>query len=80
MGMVLVHPISKVRFEEQDDGLVLVTAPDGTTGRFRPDGSHVDGELLYADPHMIDWVGGRKPANPMGRLARAAQAAQATSD
>lgn len=66
--MKLVHPKTKVTFEEQDDGLVLVTEPDGKTGMFRVDGTHVSGEVRYADPHMVDWVGGRKPANPMGRL------------
>ena len=67
--MKLVHPLTRVSFEEQEDGLVLVTDPSGSTGLFRPDGTHVSGEVRYADPHMVDWVGGRKPQNPLGRLS-----------
>ena len=66
--MKMTSALTGAVYERTDDGLVLVTEKDGRTGTFRPDGRHVSGELRYADPHMIDWVG-MPQAQGMGRLA-----------
>jgi hypothetical protein len=52
------HPLSGAMYEVGEDGLVLVVGRDGRSGRFRPDGSWVDGELRQADPHLCAWLGG----------------------
>jgi hypothetical protein len=41
----------------RDDGLVEVEN-NGLKGLFRWDGRHQDGELTYADPHMLVWLAG----------------------
>ncbi len=52
------HPLSGAVYEVRDDGLVEVTAPDGTTGLFTSDGDWVSGELTHADPHLCLWLAG----------------------
>jgi hypothetical protein len=42
---------------------VLVTQVDGVWGRFRRDGSWLEGKLKEADPHFCGWVGGPVVAN-----------------
>jgi len=69
----LRHPLSGAIYETHDDGLVRVSH-EGRTGFFRPDGSHVRGELRHADPHLAGWVGGpqlpsRRAAPPRRRSA-----------
>ena len=61
------HPLSGALYEELGDGLVRVTK-QGTSGVFRWDGGWVEGDLTYADPHLLIWVGGRSlpPAGAQG--------------
>jgi hypothetical protein len=33
---------------------------EGKTGIFRVNGTHVSGEIFFADPHLCVWVGGRE--------------------
>ncbi len=53
----LEHPLTRAIYESQDDGLVKVTH-NGKQGVFDLTGRWRSGELRYADPHMILWVGG----------------------
>jgi hypothetical protein len=39
---------------------VIVVEVDGRTGRFRPDGSWLDGDIKVADPQLCGWLGGRQ--------------------
>lgn len=66
--MRLVHPLTSAVYERQDDGSVLVTEVDGRQGWFSAVGEHLRGELRAADPHIIDWVGGRQATKLTGRL------------
>lgn len=53
------HPISGAIFEEEENGVVRVTDEKrGTWGRFRWDGTWLEGDINYADPHMLYLVGG----------------------
>ena len=54
----LRHPLSGAIYEVDHDGLVLVTAKDGRTGRFTDQGVWVEGDLKQCDPHVCVWVGG----------------------
>lgn len=54
------HPFSKAVYEVDDSGAVVVTTDDGHVGRFRRDGSWIDGEQLDVDPQMCNWVGGAR--------------------
>ena len=69
--MKLTSPLNGATYERNDDGTVLVTEKDGKTGVFAANGRHISGELRFADPHMIDWLG-MPQAQGMGRLASAA--------
>jgi len=51
------HPLSGAIYEELGDGRVRVDK-NGTVGVFRYDGAWLEGELTYADPHLLLWVGG----------------------
>ena len=50
------HAITRVEYEEAPDGLVMVTAVDGTTGQFDGNGRWVSGQLRIADPEMCRWI------------------------
>ena len=53
------HPVTGEEFELQDDGTIKVTdAVKGISGIFDLSGKHISGDLLFADPQMINWVGG----------------------
>ena len=54
--LVLTHPMTGDRYTA-DDGLVKVER-DGKIGYFGPDGAHVRGELLSADPLKLLSMGG----------------------
>ena len=56
------HPFTGALYEQDDSGGILVTDGD-RTGRFRRDGSWVEGELREADPQLCNWVGGPMLAN-----------------
>lgn len=60
------HPISGAVYEEIGDGLVRVEdKAKGKSGVFRFDGTWIEGDLTYADPHMLKYIGG--PDLPPGR-------------
>jgi hypothetical protein len=55
------HPLTGALYERRDDGLVRVEDRDGKVGLFHADGRWAEGELRFADPHVCDYVGGRRP-------------------
>ncbi len=57
------HPFSGALHERDGEGNVLVTATDGTWGRFTKRGRWLEGELREADPHLCGWVAGPIIAN-----------------
>ena len=60
------HPFSGAIYEEQGDGLVRITdEKKGKTGLFKWDGTWVEGDITYADPHMLYLVGA--PDLPPGK-------------
>lgn len=60
------HPFSGAIFEEIGDGTVRVSdEAKGVSGLFTWDGTWIEGNLTYADPHMLFIVGG--PDLPPGR-------------
>jgi hypothetical protein len=54
----VMHPFSKAVYEVDDTGNVLITTKDGHVGRYRRDGSYLDGERFDVDPQLCNWVGG----------------------
>lgn len=66
--MKMVHPLTSAVYEDEEDGSVRVTETDGRQGWFTPQGDHIRGEVRSADPHIIDWVGGRQARKQTGRL------------
>ena len=60
----LRHPMTGATYELQDDGLVRVEASDGRVGLFDKEGRWQAGDLRFADPHVCDFVGGRRPGDP----------------
>lgn len=71
--MKLRHPLSRCLYEDQGDGTVHVTSPEGQEGWFRHDGTWLRGELREADEHLLGFVGGPKLGDD-----RAASAATAS--
>jgi nitrite reductase/ring-hydroxylating ferredoxin subunit len=60
------HPISGAVYQAIGGGLVRVTDKQkGKSGVFRYDGTWIEGNLTYADPHMLIYIGG--PDLPAGR-------------
>lgn len=58
--MIVKHPLWNQSYEQQPDGLVLVTDLDtGQTGYFDRRGRSVRGTLRRTDPQLLDWIGGR---------------------
>jgi hypothetical protein len=74
----LQHPLSGAIYEESGDGHVLVTK-DGRSGRFRTDGTWVDGDLRHADPHVCLWVGDKQLSSWRRAAGSAAAAAKGAS-
>ena len=66
--MKMVHPLTSAVYEDEEAGSVRVTETDGRQGWFTPLGDHIRGEVRSADPHIIDWVGGRQARKQTGRL------------
>ena len=52
------HALSRAVYDVRDDGNVEVTAKDGTTGVFTPDGDWIEGDLRHCDPHLAGWLAG----------------------
>jgi phenylpropionate dioxygenase-like ring-hydroxylating dioxygenase large terminal subunit len=60
------HPISGAIYQELGEGVVQVDDPKtGKSGKFRADGTWVEGDLTHADPHFLIHVGG--PELPKGK-------------
>lgn len=58
--MQVRHPLFNHSFEQQADELIRVEDLDtGKVGYFDRHGRHVRGELTFADPQLIRWIGGR---------------------
>jgi hypothetical protein len=53
------HPLSGAIYEDLGDGRVRVEK-NGAVGIFRCDGAWLEGDLTYADPHLLLWVGGKE--------------------
>jgi hypothetical protein len=53
------HPLSGALYDLQADGTIRVEK-DAKVGIFRVDGTHVSGELYFADPQLCLWIGGRE--------------------
>lgn len=70
------HPLSGALYDEDVDGNVLVTTRDGSTGRFRGDGTWLEGAVRHADPHLCQWV--IRP-NLMARHRQVAQTSEEQS-
>jgi hypothetical protein len=70
------HPLSGYLYEQDGDGHVLVTSRDGRTGRFRPDGSWVSGDVRSADPQLCGWIGGPELASRHAAASKAAKEAE----
>jgi hypothetical protein len=51
------HPMSRAIYELDEDFNVLVTARDGRTGTFDPEGRYLRGEVRACDPELARWVG-----------------------
>ncbi len=56
------HPFTHALYECDGTGNLVVTDGD-RSGRFRPDGSWIDGALRECDPHLCGWVAGPQFAN-----------------
>jgi hypothetical protein len=57
MPRQIEHPMSRAIYEFDEDFNVLVTARDGRTGTFDPEGRYIHGTLRHADPELCRWVG-----------------------
>lgn len=53
----LRHPMNGAMYTVQPDGTVEVEN-NGMKGRFTWDGRHLEGDLTYADAHMLVWLAG----------------------
>jgi hypothetical protein len=54
-----IHPLSGAIYEDMGNGLVRVDKA-GQIGVFKTSGQYVEGDLTFADLHMLVWVGGRE--------------------
>ena len=59
------HPFTRHLYERDDelDGVIRVSRDDGAWGRFRADGSYLEGEVFEADPQLCNWIAGPKRVN-----------------
>lgn len=64
------HALSRAMYEVTDGGNVEVTAIDGATGLFTPDGEWISGELRHVDPHLCSWLAGPQLPPRMAVLPR----------
>jgi hypothetical protein len=54
-----VHPLSGAVYEDLGGGKVRVEKA-GKVGIFKATGEYLEGDLTFADLHMLVWVGGRE--------------------
>ena len=54
------HPLNGWVYEDLGDEVVQVTTPKGKVGKFTVDADWLEGELTDANPHLCNWVGGKK--------------------
>jgi hypothetical protein len=78
--MKMKHPLTAAVYEDEADGSVRVTETDGRQGWFSVDGRYLRGEVRAADPHILDWVGGRKAKRQLGRLRLGSENATTATD
>jgi hypothetical protein len=59
------HPFTRYLYERDNDldGVIRVSDDRGAWGRFRWDGSYLEGELREADPQLCNWIAGPKRTN-----------------
>ena len=53
------HPLSGHTFRRLEENRVEVTDRNGVTGIFDMYGDHLEGDLVHADAHMCNWIGGK---------------------
>jgi hypothetical protein len=67
------HPFSRDLYEREDESdgtpVVKVTTVDGRVGRYRPDGSRIDGARIDVDPQLCVWIGGPRAAHRLSAAA-----------
>ncbi len=49
------HPLSGAVYDQAGDDTIVVES-NGRAGRFRSDGSWIDGEVRTADPELCRWI------------------------
>jgi hypothetical protein len=54
----VIHPFSKALYEQDGEGNIKITMPDGRWAKARIDGSYIDGDIFDIDPQLCGWVGG----------------------
>ena len=75
-----VHPLSGATYTELGDGKVRVEKAK-KYGIFQWDGIHLEGDLMHADPHLLQWVGGPElPAEFVENDPRRAARMQSSRD
>lgn len=55
-----LHRMTGAVYASEEEGVALVTLPDGRMGRFDDTGRWLSGEVREADPHLCLWVAGRQ--------------------
>ena len=53
------HPLNGHLYSRIAENRVEVRHPNGKTGVFDMTGAHVEGEVVNADAHMCNWIGGK---------------------
>ena len=46
------HSLRGDLYDVEANGIIRVTTPDGKTGQFRADGTYINGDLYFAEPHL----------------------------
>ncbi len=60
--MKVRDPLTGSIYERVEQGVVLVTTPEGEVGTFDEHGRWIEGALLHANLQLCNWVGaGRTP-------------------
>lgn len=67
----IYHPLTGALYERDPDSnadVVLLVTDGDRWGRFKPDGTWIEGELRDCDPQLCGWVAG--PQVPHHRIAK----------